>query len=78
MACGREGIRMTADEKREWRQRAQRVLSAPIPSSICNGSANRAVQYREDAAVVAAFVRRGSAQSLERVSMAVLRMEGVQ
>ncbi len=69
---------MTADEKREWRQRAQRALTAPIPATVRNGSANRAAQYRDDAAVIAAFVRKGSAQSLDRVSMAVLRLEGVQ
>jgi hypothetical protein len=69
---------MTLDEKRQWRRRAQRVLNAPIPSSVRNGSANRAIQYREDAAMVAAFVRGGAAQSLERVPMAVLRMEGIQ
>lgn len=69
---------MNAAEKIEWRQRAQHVLRAPIPYSVRNGTANQAVQYRDDAAVLAAFVRKGSAQSLERISMAVLRLEGVQ
>ncbi len=69
---------MNASEKQEWKRRAQSVLHAPIPHSVRNGSANKAVQYRDDAAILAAFVRRGSAQSLERISMAVLRLEGAQ
>lgn len=69
---------MTAAEKLDWRQRARRVLSAPVPACVRSGSANLSARYRDDAAVLSAFVRRGSAQSLERISMAVLRLEGVQ
>lgn len=67
---------MTAEEKRDLRCRAQRVLCAAIPASIRDGSASRSGQYRDDAAVIAAFVRRGV--QAERAVMALARLEGVQ
>lgn len=67
---------MTADEQRDLRRRAQAVLHAPIPSSIRNGSANAAAEFKDACAVVQAFVQRGTQQ--ERAKLAVLRLEGVQ
>lgn len=67
---------MTAAEKLEWKRRAFVAISAPIPPGIRNGSANVSAQYRDDAAVCSAFVRRGVQP--DRAKVACLRLEGVQ
>ena len=67
---------MTADEQRDLRRRAQAVLHAPIPSSIRNGSAQSAAEFKDSCAVVQAFVQRGTQQ--EKAKLAILRLEGVQ
>jgi len=65
-----------AAEKLEWKRRAHVAISAPIPTGIRNGSAIASAQYRDDAAVCAAFVRRGVQP--DRAKVACLRLEGVQ
>jgi len=67
---------VTAAEKLDWKRRAHVAISAPIPPVICNGSATASAQYRDDAAVCAAFVRRGVQP--DRAKVACLRLEGVQ
>ncbi|WPG38749.1 hypothetical protein [Variovorax sp. EBFNA2] len=67
---------MTAAEKLELKRRARAAIIAPIPPAIRDGSANVSVQYRDDAAVCAAFVRRGVRP--DRAMVACLRLEGQQ
>ncbi|MGJ7526551.1 hypothetical protein [Variovorax sp. GB1P17] len=67
---------MTVAEKLEWKRRARMAICAPVPPSIRDGSANASSQYRDDAAVCAAFVRRGVQP--DRAKVACLRLEGVQ
>ena len=67
---------MTADEQRDLRRRAKAVLHAPIPSSIRNGSANAAAEFKDSCAVVQVFMHRGTQQ--EKAKLAILRLEGVQ
>lgn len=67
---------MTVEEQRDLRRRAKAVLHAPIPSSIRNGSANAAAEFKDSCAVVQAFMHRGTQQ--EKAKLAILRLEGVQ
>lgn len=67
---------MIAAEKLEWKRRAHAAITAPIPAAIRDGSADRSAQYRDDAAICAAFARRGVQP--ERARCAILRLEGVQ
>ncbi|PYE76041.1 hypothetical protein, partial [Xylophilus ampelinus] len=67
---------MTPAEKLALKVRARALLSAPVPDSVRIGSAVRAAQYRDDAAVIAAYVLRGV--NAEKALLAVLRMEGYQ
>lgn len=67
---------MTAAEKLEWKRRAFVAINAPIPQAIRIGSAVASSQYRDDAAVCAAFVRRGVQP--DRAKVACLRLEGQQ
>ena len=67
---------MTAAEKLEWKRRAHAAISAPIPLAIRVGSAAASAQYRDDAAVCAAFIRRGVQP--DRAKVACLRLEGQQ
>lgn len=67
---------MTAAEKLEWKRRARVAITAPVPSSVRDGSADRSCQYRDDAAICAAFVRRGVQP--DRAKVACLRLEGQQ
>lgn len=67
---------MLAAEKLEWKRRAHVAITAPIPARIRNGSAVASAQYRDDAAICAAFARRGVQP--ERARVAILRLEGVQ
>ena len=67
---------MTSAEKLEWKRRANAAITAPIPPGIRNGSAVASSQYRDDAAVCAAFVRRGVQPDCAKV--ACLRLEGQQ
>ena len=67
---------MTAAEKIEWKRRAHAAVSAPVPVSIRNGGVVASAQYRDDAAICAAFARRGVQP--ERARCAILRLEGVQ
>jgi hypothetical protein len=67
---------MTAAEKLEWKRRAHAAISVPVPALIRDGSADRSAQYRDDAAVCSAFVRRGVQP--DRAKVACLRLEGVQ
>ena len=67
---------MTDAQKIELRQRAQRILRAPIPQCVREGSANRAAQYRDGAAVVSGFSMRGT--NAAKAWAAIERLEGLQ
>lgn len=67
---------MIAAEKLEWKRRARVAINAPIPPGVRAGSADRAAQYRNDAAICSAFVRRGAQP--DRAKVACLRLEGQQ
>ena len=67
---------MTAAEKVQWVLRANAAINAPVPPAVRDGSSTRSSQYRADAAVCAAFVRRGVTP--DRAKVACLRLEGQQ
>lgn len=67
---------MIAAEKCEWKRRAQAAITAPVPPAVRDGSWDCSAQYRSDAAVCAAFVRRGVQP--DRAKVACLRLEGQQ
>lgn len=67
---------MSPEEKRDLQQRAKRAISAPVPLSIAGGSADVSREYKDCAAVVAAFLRTG--HQGERARLRVLRLEGMQ
>ena len=66
---------MTEEQKRDLKRRAQALMSGPLPALATSGTALQGHLYREDAATVAAYVRRGV--GAEKARLAVLRMEGL-
>ena len=66
---------MTDDQKRDLKRRAHALLCGPLPACATSGTALQGHLYREDAATVAAYVRRGV--GADKARLAVLRMEGL-
>ena len=66
---------MNASEKLELKRRAHYVLHGSIPECVRLGDASAAADYRDMAAVVSTFVRRGT--DAEKAKLAVLRLEGM-
>lgn len=67
---------MSPEEKRDLQCRAKRAISALVPKSILSGNARAAVDYKNCAQVVVAYLRTG--QQGERARLHVLRLEGMQ
>lgn len=67
---------MSPEEKHELQYRAKRAVSAPVPQSVLDGSAQAAANYKQCAAVVGAYLRTG--HQVERARLHLLRLEGVQ
>jgi hypothetical protein len=66
---------MNSAEKLEWQTRARRLLRDPVPQSVMTGDARMATDYRNQCAVLSAFISSG--KQPDRACLVVLRVEGM-
>lgn len=67
---------MSPEALRDLQYRCRRAIAAPIPQHIREGGARAAADYKQCAAVCAAFLRTGA--QAEKARVHVLRLEGMQ
>ena len=66
---------MTDQQKRDLKRRCALCLHAGVPKSVAQGTAIQAHLFKQDIAVLAAYVRTG--HGADKVRLAVSRVEGL-